>query len=127
MAGVEHLLRDVKDATVSTLAAEVSTLAAGLSGLKSRLLQIQEYLSLVINGKLPVNHDILYQLQVEPSLPAQIVPLLILFMTFIQFNGTFCCALELLLCKIFPKQSFPRRPCQASLSLHPCPCLILSG
>jgi len=70
VAGVEHLLRDVKDATVSTLAAEVSTLAAGLSGLKSRLLQIQEYLSLVINGKLPVNHDILYQLQVEPLLPA---------------------------------------------------------
>jgi hypothetical protein len=64
-AGVEHLLRDVKDATVSTLAAEVSTLASGLSGLKSRLLQIQEYLSLVIDGKLPVNHDILYQLQVE--------------------------------------------------------------
>ncbi|CAL8469453.1 g8994 [Coccomyxa elongata] len=61
--GVEHLLRDVKDATVSTLAAEVSTLAAGLSGLKSRLLQIQEYLSLVIGGQLPVNHDILYQLQ----------------------------------------------------------------
>jgi 26S proteasome regulatory subunit N8 len=70
MAGVEHLLRDVKDATVSTLAAEVSTLAAGLSGLKSRLLQIQEYLSLVIGGKLPVNHDILYQLQVCLPFPA---------------------------------------------------------
>lgn len=66
VTGVEHLLRDVKDATVSTLAAEVSTLAAGLSGLKSRLLQIQEYLSLVIGGQLPVNHDILYQLQVAP-------------------------------------------------------------
>ena len=65
-AGVEHLLRDVKDATVSTLAADVSTLATGLNGLQSRLLQIQEYLSLVLSGKLPVNHDIMYQLQVRP-------------------------------------------------------------
>ena len=62
--GVEHLLRDVKDATVSTLAADVSTLATGLNGLRSRLLQIQEYLALVLDGKLPVNHDIMYQLQV---------------------------------------------------------------
>lgn len=62
--GVEHLLRDVKDATVSTLAADVSTLAMGLNGLRSRLLQIQEYLALVLDGKLPVNHDIMYQLQV---------------------------------------------------------------
>ena len=64
-AGVEHLLRDVKDATVSTLSADVSTLATGLNGLQSRLLQIQEYLSLVLDGKLPVNHDIMYQLQVH--------------------------------------------------------------
>ncbi len=61
--GVEHLLRDVKDASVSTLAAEVGTLAAGLRGLKTRLLQIQRYLELVLAGKLPVNHDIIYQLQ----------------------------------------------------------------
>ena len=71
-AGVEHLLRDVKDASVSTLAAEVSTLASGLSGLKSRLLQIQEYLGLVLDGKLPVNHDILYQLQVPWHAPQQL-------------------------------------------------------
>ena len=61
-------MRDVKDATVSTLAADVSTLATGLNGLQSRLLQIQEYLGLVLSGKLPVNHDIMYQLQVPPSL-----------------------------------------------------------
>ena len=66
--GVEHLLRDVKDATVSTLAADVSTLATGLNGLRSRLLQIQEYLALVLDGKLPVNHDIMYQLQVASVL-----------------------------------------------------------
>ena len=62
---MEHLLRDVKDASVSTLAADVATLAAGLRGLHSRLLQIQEYLRLVLSGKLPANHDILYQLQVR--------------------------------------------------------------
>ena len=65
-SGVEHLLRDVKDASVSTLAAEVGTLAAGLGGLKSRLLQVQEYLGHVVGGRLPVNHDILYQLQARP-------------------------------------------------------------
>ena len=50
---------------MSTLAADVSTLATGLNGLRSRLLQIQEYLGLVLDGKLPVNHDIMYQLQVR--------------------------------------------------------------
>ena len=49
---------------MSTLAADVSTLATGLNGLRSRLMQIQEYLALVLDGKLPVNHDIMYQLQV---------------------------------------------------------------
>lgn len=63
MPGVEHLLRDVKDASVSTLAAEVGTLAAGLRGLRTRLLQIQRYLELMLAGQLPVNHDIMYQLQ----------------------------------------------------------------
>lgn len=62
-------MRDVKDATVSTLAADVSTLATGLNGLRSRLLQIQEYLGLVLGGKLPVNHDIMYQLQVHCKYP----------------------------------------------------------
>ena len=61
---MEHLLRDVKDATVSTLATEVGRMVTGLKGLKSRLLEIQEYLELVLAGKLPVNHDIIYELQV---------------------------------------------------------------
>ncbi|KAK8303499.1 hypothetical protein V6Z11_D04G155200 [Gossypium hirsutum] len=44
--GVEHLLRDVKDTTISTLATE-----------------IRGYLDLVIDEKLPLNHEILYHLQ----------------------------------------------------------------
>lgn len=63
-AGVEHLLRDVKDSTVSNLASEVSHMASGLRALKSRLSEVQEYLNLVLEGRLPVNHDIMYHLQV---------------------------------------------------------------
>lgn len=63
-AGVEHLLRDVKDSTVSNLSSEVSHMASGLRALKSRLNEVQEYLSLVLEGRLPVNHDIMYHLQV---------------------------------------------------------------
>ncbi|KAL5545362.1 hypothetical protein UlMin_009146 [Ulmus minor] len=43
---VEHLLRDVKDTTVSSLATDVY------------------YLDLAIDGKLPLNHKILYYLQI---------------------------------------------------------------
>ena len=30
--------------------------------------QVQQYLRLVVEGKLPVNHDIVYELQVHPIL-----------------------------------------------------------
>ncbi|BBM98844.1 26S proteasome regulatory subunit N8 [Marchantia polymorpha subsp. ruderalis] len=61
--GVEHLLRDVKDATVSTLATEVGGKLVALKGLEARLKEIQSYLDHVVEGKLPVNHEILYHLQ----------------------------------------------------------------
>ncbi|KAH7288330.1 hypothetical protein KP509_31G022000 [Ceratopteris richardii] len=61
--GVEHLLRDVKDTTISTLATEVSGKLTALKGLESRLKEIQSYLDYVIQGKLPLNHEILYHLQ----------------------------------------------------------------
>ncbi|KAM3370746.1 hypothetical protein ACQJBY_018214 [Aegilops geniculata] len=61
--GVEHLLRDVKDTTISTLATEVSSKLAALKGLDARLTEIRGYLDLVIEGKLPLNHEILYHLQ----------------------------------------------------------------
>lgn len=61
--GVEHLLRNVKDATVSTLSTEVGRMATGLRGLQVRLTEIQAYLALVLERKIPVNHDIIYQLQ----------------------------------------------------------------
>ncbi|KAL6580949.1 26S proteasome non-ATPase regulatory subunit 7 A [Orobanche minor] len=61
--GVEHLLRDVKDTTISTLATEMTGKLAALKGLDARLKEIRSYLDLVIEGKLPLNHEILYHLQ----------------------------------------------------------------
>ncbi|XP_078441802.1 26S proteasome non-ATPase regulatory subunit 7 homolog A [Wolffia australiana] len=61
--GVEHLLRDVKDTTISTLATEVTAKLTALKGLDARLRDIRGYLDLVIDGKLPLNHEILYHLQ----------------------------------------------------------------
>ncbi|KAG2439653.1 hypothetical protein HXX76_005003 [Chlamydomonas incerta] len=56
--GVEHLLRDVKDATLSSLAGDVSSKLMALKGLQGRLSEISEYLQLVLDGKLPPNHDV---------------------------------------------------------------------
>ena len=50
---------------MGTLATEMSRMVHGIHGLKSRLLEIQQYLQYVMEGKLPVNHDIMYQLQVK--------------------------------------------------------------
>ncbi|KAG2487285.1 hypothetical protein HYH03_014126 [Edaphochlamys debaryana] len=61
--GVEHLLRDVKDATLSSLAGDVSSKLLALKGLQSRLAEISEYLGLVLEGRLPVNHDIVNLVQ----------------------------------------------------------------
>lgn len=61
--GVEHLLRDVKDATVSSLSSQIGEMVTGLRGLRMRLLEIQTYLEAVVAGKLPVNHDIVKNLQ----------------------------------------------------------------
>eukprot|EP00245_Coleochaete_scutata_P002325 TRINITY_DN13033_c0_g1_i1.p1 TRINITY_DN13033_c0_g1~~TRINITY_DN13033_c0_g1_i1.p1 ORF type:complete len:307 (-),score=72.90 TRINITY_DN13033_c0_g1_i1:395-1315(-) len=61
--GVEHLLRDVKDSTISTLTTEVAGKLSALKGLESRLKEIRSYMDLVVAGTLPVNHEIMYHLQ----------------------------------------------------------------
>uniref|UniRef100_A0A7S0L9H8 MPN domain-containing protein n=1 Tax=Coccolithus braarudii TaxID=221442 RepID=A0A7S0L9H8_9EUKA len=61
--GVEHLLRDVKDMTISTLANQVSQKLGALKGLAVRLSEIDAYLQNVLSGRIPVNHRIIYQLQ----------------------------------------------------------------
>ncbi|EKX44976.1 26S proteasome regulatory complex, subunit RPN8/PSMD7 [Guillardia theta CCMP2712] len=61
--GVEHLLRDIKDASVSTLAERVHSKLNSLKGLKARLEDIHAYLKLVADGSMPVNHEITYLMQ----------------------------------------------------------------
>ena len=61
--GVEHLLRDVKDNTVSTLSTKVSEKVQSLRGLKARLEEIKSYMDKVVDGTLPVNHEIMGHLQ----------------------------------------------------------------
>lgn len=62
--GVEHLLRDIKTPhQFGTLSNRVSNQISSLRGLHSRLIEIRDYLALVLKGKLPVNHQIMYNLQ----------------------------------------------------------------
>ncbi len=61
--GVEHLLRDVKDATVSTLATRISAKLDALRSLEERLREIRCYMDHVLAGRLPLNHDIMAHLQ----------------------------------------------------------------
>lgn len=61
--GVEHLLRDIKDTTVGTLSQRITNQLLGLKGLHSQLREIRDYLIQVSEEKLPINHQIIYQLQ----------------------------------------------------------------
>ncbi|XP_072024175.1 26S proteasome non-ATPase regulatory subunit 7-like [Amphiura filiformis] len=61
--GVEHLLRDIKDTSVGTLSQRITAQLLGLKGLHSQMQHIHSYLEQVVAGKLPVNHQIIYQLQ----------------------------------------------------------------
>ena len=61
--GVGHLLRDIKDSSVSTLAGEVAGKVGALKSLRARLGELKTYLDSVAAGELPVNHEILYNMQ----------------------------------------------------------------
>ncbi|XP_030041115.1 26S proteasome non-ATPase regulatory subunit 7 [Manduca sexta] len=61
--GVEHLLRDIKDTTVGSLSQRITNQLLGLKGLHSQLCEIRDYLVQVGQGSLPINHQIIYQLQ----------------------------------------------------------------
>lgn len=61
--GVEHLLRDIKDTTVGTLSQRITNQLLGLKGLHEQIREIRDYLLQVGSGKLPINHQIVYQLQ----------------------------------------------------------------
>eukprot|EP00932_Pfiesteria_piscicida_P016783 SRR837773.3691.p2 GENE.SRR837773.3691~~SRR837773.3691.p2 ORF type:complete len:266 (+),score=174.90 SRR837773.3691:47-799(+) len=61
--GVEHLLRDIKNASASTLAVRVGDKISALKALTARLKDISSYLQEVVKGNLPMNKEIIYQLQ----------------------------------------------------------------
>jgi len=61
--GVEHLLRDVKDTNISTLATKINDKISSLKSLISRLIEMNQYLDNVQNNKLPVNNTIIRQIQ----------------------------------------------------------------
>lgn len=61
--GVEHLLRDVNDPSLSSLSEQVRQKIQSLKGLKERLIQMVEYLGHVISKQLPVNKTIIYNIQ----------------------------------------------------------------
>merc|ERR1712151_1152967 len=58
-----HLLRDIKNASASTLAVRVGDKIAALKGLSMRLAEISKYLQSVYEGKMPMNEEIIFQLQ----------------------------------------------------------------
>ncbi|GAA5849275.1 hypothetical protein JCM9279_006433 [Rhodotorula babjevae] len=61
--GVEHLLRDIKNLSVGTLSSRVAGQLSSLRGLGTRLGEIKDYLEQVVAGTLPINHQIVYNLQ----------------------------------------------------------------
>lgn len=56
--GVEHLLRDVNDPSVSSLGFEARHKLQALKGLHERLLYMAKYLEDVLAGRLPANNQV---------------------------------------------------------------------
>ena len=61
--GVEHLLRDINDPTVSTVASLIKGKLAGLSTLTEKLVEAKDYLEAVVRGNLKAHPEIIANLQ----------------------------------------------------------------
>mmetsp|Transcript_52168 Transcript_52168/g.156567 ORF Transcript_52168/g.156567 Transcript_52168/m.156567 type:complete len:293 (-) Transcript_52168:267-1145(-) len=61
--GVEHLLRDINDPTVSTVASLIKAKMSGLSALTEKLVEMKDYLEAVVEGRMKVNQDIVANMQ----------------------------------------------------------------
>lgn len=61
--GVEHLLRDIKDASLGQLSKQVGDKITGLKALGEKLLEMQGYLQNVISGKYRYNQSIINNFQ----------------------------------------------------------------
>ena len=61
--GVEHLLRDINDPTVSTVANLVKAKLSGLSTLTEKLDEMKDYLTAVAEGRMKANAEIIANMQ----------------------------------------------------------------
>jgi len=61
--GVEHLLRDINDPTVSTVANLVKSKLTGLSTLTEKLVEMKDYLEAVSEGRMKANSEIIANMQ----------------------------------------------------------------
>lgn len=61
--GVEHLLRDINDPTVSTVASLIKGKIAGLATLTEKLVECKDYLEACVRGEQKVNPEIVANLQ----------------------------------------------------------------
>merc|ERR1712038_852208 len=62
--GVEHLLRDINDPTISTVANLVHAKMSGLATLTSKLVEMKDYLQDIVSGKIKkVNQEIIANMQ----------------------------------------------------------------
>ncbi len=56
-------MRDIKDTSVGSLSTQINNQLYSLKGLFQHLNEIKLYLDKVVNGTLPINHAIIYNLQ----------------------------------------------------------------
>jgi 26S proteasome regulatory subunit N8 len=56
-------LRDINDPSTSTLALHIKHKISGLTGLMRRLQEVRNYLEKAISGRVPINNQIVYNLQ----------------------------------------------------------------
>lgn len=61
--GVEHLLRDIKDASVGQFSKQVSDKIMALKALKEKLQEMRTYLEKVLSGQYKYNHSIIHNYQ----------------------------------------------------------------
>lgn len=61
--GVEHLLRNIRDTTLSSVTDQVQAKLSSLLSMKKRMEEMALYLERVVSGKIPPNHAIIYNIQ----------------------------------------------------------------
>mmetsp|Transcript_42 Transcript_42/g.81 ORF Transcript_42/g.81 Transcript_42/m.81 type:complete len:350 (-) Transcript_42:71-1120(-) len=61
--GVEHLLRDINDPTVSSLANLIKAKMSGLSTLTDKLVEMKDYLEAVVEGRAKLNQTVVSNMQ----------------------------------------------------------------